>query len=122
MKWTAITLAAFALSACALPNGPSLAGHDGLSTKVTWFYRAHATEEGGRCKAPEIKGITQTKVVEETDEQLILRLRYSYLDSAFRNDRRTALIGNCEGFATRDFTIAKNQDKLVVASMSGAVR
>lgn len=109
---------ALILASCNVP-GPSLAGYEGLQTKVMWYYRLHAVEENGICRAPEMRAITATRVVEDTDEQTVLELRYRYLDTTFRDPDRPALIGNCDGFNTRQFTIAKTDGHLEVKDMSG---
>ncbi|MCB1992954.1 MAG: hypothetical protein KDG49_15995, partial [Geminicoccaceae bacterium] len=57
------------LAGCAGMN--SLAGREGLVVPVKNYYADHATEEGGLCPTPLMRAITQTEILEETDERLV---------------------------------------------------
>lgn len=121
MKLLAIAFVGLFLASCNSP-GRSLAGYEGLHTKVAWHYRNHGVEENGTCRMPEIRAITRTEVVEDTEEKLTLRLRYRYLDTFFQNERRPIIIANCEGFNSREFFMAKVDGQLKVTGMSGDTR
>lgn len=121
MKWTMTAAISLSLMGCQAVTG-SLAGYDGLQQKLLWHYRTHAVEENGNCRMPEIRGITKTDVIEDSADQLILQLRYRYLDTVFQNEKRPTIIANCEGFNSREFKVAKANGKLTVTDMSGAVR
>ncbi|MEZ5823817.1 MAG: hypothetical protein R3C97_03450 [Geminicoccaceae bacterium] len=104
-------------------KGPELAGIAGLQTKVRAFYRDHATEENGTCRAPEMRGITAVNVLEDNEEGLKLRLRYYYRDEAFgESDDPWRIIRRCTGFASREFSIEKREGNTIVTGMSGGVR
>lgn len=101
-----------------------LAGHPGLLYWIRFYYERNALEEDGRCTAPLLEGVSRSEVLAEDDEQLVIRLTYRYRD-AIRDERRLGLRRGpglwreCEGFASRTFTIAKTDDELVVAGMDG---
>lgn len=114
------------LAGCAGMN--SLAGREGLAVPVRNYYADNATEEGGICPTPIIRSITGTEVVEETDERLVLRLRYAYQDRSNSAVEVDALgfiqpLG-CTGFATRTFTISVGPEggPAEVLDMSGERR
>ena len=68
---------------CNIP-GPSLAGIEGLQVKVTRYYADHATEENGICRAPEIAVLPKTKIVEDTDTQIVVRFALQLSRYRFR--------------------------------------
>jgi hypothetical protein len=100
-----------------------LAGHPGLLYWIRFYYERNALEENGRCTAPLLVGVGRSEVLAEDDHQLVIRLTYRYRD-ALRDEPRLPL-GNlsmfreCEGFASRTFTIDKAGDELTVAGMDG---
>lgn len=106
-----------------------LAGYDGLATKIRFHYADNALEENGSCRRPTITAITQTEVIEDTREQIVLAIRYRYDDDRFEPDSeddgffgRSLLFFRCQGFANRTFTVDKTPDGLVVVEMTGATR
>ncbi len=114
---------ALLLGACALA-APPLAGYDGLGFRIRSYYADHAVEENGTCRAPEMRAITDVQVLEDTDERLVLRLRYYFQDDAYGvyEDPEVPIRRlRCRGFGTRDFVVAK-RDGLVVVGMSGPTR
>lgn len=114
------------LAGCAAAN--TLAGREGLVVPVKNYYADNATEKGGICPTPIMRAITQTEVLEETDERLVLRLRYTYQDQSFSSVEVDALgfvqPQSCVGFATRTFTIATGPEggAAEVLDMSGERR
>ena len=70
------------LSGCGY-EGPELAGIPGLQTKVRAYYRDHATERNGSCRAPEMRGITQVDILEDNDDEMSIRVRYYFRDDEF---------------------------------------
>jgi hypothetical protein len=129
MTWmrglAAAVVGLLALSACNM-EGPAVAGVPGLQWQIQRFYLDRATEEGGMCTAPAIRSITQTTVLEDTEEQLVLRVRYFWRDEGMQPDfDRLPLISavSCQGFAERDFTLARMTDgSLQVTGMTGEMR
>jgi hypothetical protein len=125
--WTIVAIAALALLLAGCnTQGPSVAGVPGLQWQLQRFYLDKATEAGGMCTAPAIRSITQSTILEETEEQLVLRVRYFWRDEQMRQDYELLpLTGaiSCQGFAERDFTLAKMSDgSLQVVSMTGEMR
>lgn len=108
------------LVGCNIP-GPSLAGYEGLQVPVQRYYETYATEKGGTCRRPQMWSITQSEVLEDTDEQLVLRIRYSWRDDAFERQRPGVVFRTCDGFAERVFTIDKTTG-LQVVDMTGERR
>ncbi len=121
----ATMIGALWLAACSM-EGPSVAGVPGLQWQLQRFYLDKATEEGGMCTAPAIRSITQSTVLEETEEQVVMRIRYFWRDEQMRQDfELLPLTGSvsCQGFAERDFTLARMTDgSLEVVGMTGETR
>ena len=124
---TAVGLAFWLLFLAGCAGMNSLAGREGLAVPVRNYYADNATEEGGICPTPIMRAITQTEVLEETDERLVLRLRYAYQDRS--NTIEVDALGfimpqGCTGFATRTFTISTGPEggAAEVLDMSGERR
>jgi len=122
---TGFLVVALLLAACTT-EGPPVAGIPGLQWQLQRFYLDKATEEGGMCTAPAIRSITQASVLEETDEEMVLRVRYFWRDEQMRQDfELLPLTGSisCQGFAERDFTLARMSDgTFEVVAMTGEKR
>ena len=122
---TAAGAALLLLAGCAYEQQPMIAGQSGLAWQMQRFYLDHATEDGGMCPRPRMN-ITSTQVVEETPEQVVMRVRYHWQDDSFRrvpDPMEMVIAGGCAGFATRDFTLARmTDDTLQVVGMSGERR
>ena len=77
-------------------------------------------EANANCPDPEINTITEAKVIDETQTQVKMGIRYQWTDEG-----RASNLGNggsvnlCEGFATRTFSFARTGDALTVTNMSG---
>jgi hypothetical protein len=113
------------LFACAADQNPAweLAGHPGLLYQVKLYYEQNALEENRRCTRPLLEGVSRSEVLAEDDDQLVIELTYRYRDS-IRDEPRSPsgqlpMFRECEGFATRTFTISKADDELIVTGMSG---
>ena len=132
-------LPALALAACSLPLGGcvdasqnpawQLAGQPGLLLKVQNYYESRGTEEGGRCSAPLLVGVTRSHVISDDPSQMVIELSYAYRDwirdgrdCDRRRPLRCTINRECRGFAQRIFTIDKGQDGLSVAGMTGGQR
>jgi len=122
---TGLLLAALLLAACTM-QGPPVAGIPGLQWQLQRFYLDKATEEGGMCTSPAIRSITQATVLEETEDEMVLRVRYFWRDEQMRQDfELLPLTGSisCQGFAERDFTLARMSDgTFEVVAMTGEKR
>ena len=104
----------------------SMAPQDDLAAKIAQYYAEHASEEDGRCAAPEIASITRRKVLATSGEVTRLRVRYSYFDpNAPGGTDWTRVLQaerECAGVAERDFTLVSTNLGYKVVQMSGSVR
>ena len=120
----AMVAMALALSACA--SAGSVNGQPGLEWEIQRFYAGKATEVGGSCTGPLIRSVTAAETIEETEDQVVMRVRYYWSDQGMVTDDlvfpyNSAL--SCRGFAERTFTFAKMEDgTLQVTDMDGARR
>ena len=130
MRGTSLLPAGLLASALVLAGcnveGPAVAGVPGLQWQLQRYYLDRATEAGGMCTRPAMRSITQATVLEETEDELALRVRYFWRDEQMRQDfELLPLTGSisCQGFAERDFTLARtNADTFEVVSMTGEAR
>lgn len=115
---------ALSLSACASVGAVN--GQPGLEWQIQRFYAGKATEVGGSCTGPLIRSVTAAETVEETDETVVMRVRYFWVDQGMASDDRIFPYNaptTCRGFAERSFTFAKMEDgTLQVTDMTGARR
>lgn len=120
-------------SACTDPTrmpGWELLGEPGLLFWVKQYYERHAVEENGICTRPLLDGATRARLIEETEEELVVELTYYYRDRIRDPDEDCNLINRthcfvmvrCRGFGERTFTVAKTTDGLEVVDMSGPQR
>jgi hypothetical protein len=94
-------------------------------TAIKSYYEAHASERTGQCLAPYIDGFTKVEVVEDTPERMVVDARYLYRD--WVKDRRGSMddggsMRECVDYNQRSFVLAKSDDTLQVAAMSGPRR
>jgi len=117
-----------ALAACGY-EGPPLAGYEGLQFKVVSFYEARAFEKNATCTRPRMTPVRAT-VIEETPERVVMNVRYHFRDKG-RDDgdffpfgrRGGGVLGRCNDWSERTFTLAKNtQGGVDVVAMSGPQR
>jgi hypothetical protein len=113
------------LAGCSV-EGPSLAGQPGLQWQVKRFFDGKATEVGGSCTYPRIQSITAVETLRETEDEVVMRIRYFWADENMARDDRTFPFNttfSCRGFAERDFTFVRLDDgTLQVTDMTGARR
>jgi hypothetical protein len=104
----------------------SMAPRDDLAAEIAQYYAEHASEEDGRCAAPEIASVTRRKVLASSGEVTHLRVRYSYFDptapGAADWTRVLQAERECTGVAERDFTLVSTDLGYKVVEMSGPVR
>lgn len=116
---TILLLAALLLGACTR-EGPPAAGIPGMQLQLQRFYLDRATEKGGMCTSPVMRTITRTTVLEETDSEKVLRVRYFWENFELMPFSGA---GRCQGFAERDFTLARMPDgSFEVVDMTGERR
>ena len=104
----------------------TMAPQDDLAAEIAQYYAEHASEEDGRCAAPEIASVTRRKVLASSSEVTRLRVRYSYFDPSAPGgaDWTRVLQAEraCTGVAERDFTLVSTDLGYKVVEMSGPVR
>lgn len=119
----AILVSLLLLGACA--GARDLGPYSDLRWKIQQFYADNAWEMGATCVLPRMS-ITDWRVVEQTPEQMILEVRYHWLDDRNRDspfDRGFGFgSGWCEGFNTRRFTVVKAPTGFQVSAMTGEQR
>jgi hypothetical protein len=114
------------LTLAVLAGCTSVAPPDDLAAKIAQYYAEHASEEDGRCAAPEIASVTRRKVLARSGEVTQLRVRYSYFDPSAPGaadwTRVLQAERECTGVAERDFTLVATDLGYKVIEMSGPVR
>ena len=110
-------------------KGPALAGYPGLQFQVISYYDNNALEQNATCTQPRMRSVTRTQVVGETPQQVVMTIRYYWLDEGQLDYDRGGLpmgglaFQRCNGVAERTFTFVKMTDgSLSVRSMSGPQR
>ena len=120
----AMVAMALAVSACA--SAGMVNGQPGLEWQIQRFYAGKATEVGGSCTGPLIRSVTAAETIEETEDQVVMRVRYYWVDEGMVTDDRVFPYNSalsCRGFAERNFTFAKMEDGTLQAiDMTGARR
>lgn len=114
--------------ACDPKSNPAwtLGGEPGLLFTIKQYYELNALEEGGRCSAPLLEGVSRSRVVEDEPGRFEIDLAYYYRDM-IRDDDDCGRIPNagcralreCRGFAERSFLVGREADRLKVLEMSG---
>ncbi len=130
-----VLLSATALAACTQYWRESglydLAGEQGLQLDLRDYYHRHAVEEGGRCPRPVIEAVTDSAILEDKPDRLVLDLRYAYRDILNDGDDncdrrfqplRCTVMRECEGFSSRTFTIQRGPEGRKIVDMSGPRR
>lgn len=104
----------------------STAPRDELAAEIAQYYAEHASEEDGRCAAPEIASVTRRKVLASSGGATRLRVRYSYFDPTVPGGTDWTRVlqaeRECTGVAERDFTLVSTDLGYKVVAMSGPVR
>jgi hypothetical protein len=116
---------AFALAVlvagCAAPLDTVAFGEPGaLQAVITRYYARHASEEYGRCSRAYIDGITRARLVEQTDDRVVVDVHYFYRDRV--RDGNELGGGECSGFGDRRFVVARTDTGIEVVEMSGPQR
>ena len=96
--------------------GGEIAGQPGLKTALKRHYDARALEENGLCRSPELGLVTSSSIEEQSADRLVVRVSYAYKDPNFK------LLGDCRGFGTRLFTVARGAKGFEVLEMTGPRR
>ena len=123
-----LALGALALGACDPARNPAwtLGGEPGMLFTIKQYYELNALEEGGRCSAPLLEGVSRSRVVEDEPDRFEVDLVYYYRDM-IRDDGDCDRLPNagcralreCRGFAERSFVVGREADRLRVLEMSG---
>jgi len=123
-----LALGALALGACDPTRNPAwtLGGEPGMLFTIKQYYELNALEEGGRCSAPLLEGVSRSRVVEDEPGRFEVDIAYYYRDMIRDDDDCDRLpnagcrvLRECQGFAQRSFLVARQPDGLAVLEMSG---
>jgi len=125
----ALALLLIGAGACDPTKNPAwtLGGEPGLLFTIKQYYELNALEEGGRCKAPLLEGVSRSRVVEDEPGRFEVDLAYYYRDMIRDGGDDCDRLPNagcralreCRGFAERSFVVAREADRLEVLEMSG---
>jgi len=103
-------------------------GYDSLGREIERFYRQRAWERNATCPMPRIDAILSATVIEETEDEIVALVRYSWRDETrLDNDNRGGIRGRggggrCRGIDERRFTLEKLDGDVRVVRMSGPQR
>lgn len=103
-----------AATACAL------APPDDLAREVNRYYAAHASEEDGACKSPEIASVTERSEVGD-----LVTVRYTYYEPGEEQTDWQQVFHKpvaCTGTGERQFRVEHTKLGLEVVEMTGARR
>ncbi|HEX6143926.1 MAG TPA: hypothetical protein VFZ01_14505 [Geminicoccaceae bacterium] len=122
---TTVALGAL-LAGCALYQ-PPVPGGWATYGEMSAYYRRHAVEWDGRCRAPYLDGVLESEVVRETPDELALAVSYHWRDrigdETGSDEFPTSGTDRCKGIDERTFTFAKlDDDRLEVVAMDGLKR
>lgn len=91
-----------------------------IESAIRQYYARNATENAGRCRRPYVSTINAVEVLEDSPEQLVVNVRYTYGDRIVRRDESGA--PNCFDFVGRTFTVVDTATGPEVVEMSEAWR
>jgi hypothetical protein len=113
-RWLAIAPLMLAAAAC------GLAPPDDLSREVGRYYAAHASEENGACRSPEIASMTERTELEGDR----VTVRYTYYEPGEATDWPQVFHKPvaCTGSGERQFTVERTKLGLEVTGMTGPRR
>jgi hypothetical protein len=126
----AALLAAATLGGCAeLSPGVgvnSVVGYEGLGREIRRFYDRRAQERFANCPGAEMERILSARVVDETEDEIVARVRYAWRDENRLGNGDGRLVpgggGSCRGIDERRFTLEKFDGDVAVVAMSGPRR
>jgi hypothetical protein len=121
MRPVAAVLAALSLAACT-PSIDEQLGQPGIGAAIESYYEAHAWERNAACTLPRIEAIVAVRTVRETEDELVIEVRYRYRPRFGDNMEDMSGRIYCADWATRQFTLAKAGGGLSVVAMSGEQR
>ena len=118
--------AALGVGGCALYQ-PPVPGGWSTYQDMSVYYRRHAMEWNGRCRAPYLDGLLETEVVRESDGQLRILATYHWRDRVgdeTGNDHFPfSGTDRCKGIDERTFVLEKADDgSLTTVAMDGLKR
>jgi hypothetical protein len=116
LRLLAIAALGLALAGCAGRIDSAYFGPPGpLERLIMRHYERYASEGG--CFRPVIDGFTNTTVLEDTTDRLVVHTRYLWRDRVQEGGGSGQV---CRGFGGRTFTLARDPDgRVVVVEMSG---
>jgi len=126
-----LAVVAATLTGCTLETGVgfnTVLGYEGLGRRIETYYGRRAWERNATCTLPRMR-ILRADVLDETDDEIVALVRYSWSDSSRDNadDGLRAVpggsgFGRCRGIDERRFTLEKVDGGVVVVAMSGPQR
>ena len=104
----------------------SVLGYEGLGRDIRRFYDRRARERFANCPGAEMERILSARVVDETEDEIVARVRYAWRDEIRLGNGDGRLVpgggGSCRGIDERRFTLEKFDGDVAVVTMSGAQR
>lgn len=119
-KPIAVALVLAGLAGCAGDPGTGAGPYGDVATPGTAIfaikqhYERRAREQNGMCTQMILEDALSAEPVEDPGDDLILRVRYAYAARSGNTNRRFG----CNGFGTRDFTLAEDDGTWRVLGMS----
>jgi hypothetical protein len=108
----------------------SVLGYENLASRLRTFYRQRAWERNATCPLPRMDAILSATVIDETEDRIVARVRYSWRDDARLDDDGFGAgvrfgiggSGSCRGIDERRFTLEKVNGGVRIVDMSGPQR
>ena len=116
-----VVVAVLALAACTADRAAEPVPPQ-VDAAIKQYYGDRALEENAFCTTPYIDRITESRVVEDNDRQLVLDVRYFFRSQAGPSQDDITMFNRCEGFASRTFTFDRSGGGLSLAGMTGDQR
>jgi hypothetical protein len=121
MRPAPAALLALTLVACT-PTIDEQLGQPGIGAAILRFYEAHAWERNAVCTQPTMQAITAVETVRETEDELVVDLRYLFRPRFGGEVEDSSGRIYCSDWATRRFTLSRRGGGLTVVAMSGEQR
>jgi hypothetical protein len=106
------------LAGCAPGPAGSFTDTSSAAYRMKSYYERNATERLGQCNSLIFEDVLRTEVLEETDQQIVVQVRYAYTGSSMS---ATGVVGGCDGCANGVFTLAKTAEGPQGTDMSDPV-
>ena len=120
-RWLMLLLGALLLTSCgSVRLSEELHDEASVLGAIGRHYDGMAIEEQGLCTHPVMDGVRGYDVLEQSADELVMEVRYSYHDPTPRPRRpRTTVRSVCIRWATRTVWVVKAADGYQVTRMTG---